>query len=70
MLSASLSSLGDGFEWMASWGGVVALAGVFSGGETMDSVGDGDLGGIEGCTNSVKPEVEDMVMSEYWMIVV
>ena len=37
--------------------------GVFSGGEMMDGVGDGNLGGVEGCTNSVKPEVKDMVMS-------
>ena len=41
MLSASLS--GNGCEWMVSCGGVVGLAGVFSGGETMDGVGDGDL---------------------------
>ena len=46
---------------------MVALAGVFSGGERSDGVGEGDLGGVVGCTNSVKPVVEDMVMSKYWM---
>ena len=40
-------------------GGVVALSGVFSGGERSDGVGEGDFGGIMGCTNSVKP-VEDI----------
>ena len=30
----------------------------------MDGTGDGDLGGVEGCTNSVKPEVEDMIWEE------
>ena len=49
---------------MASWGGVVASAGVFSGGETTDGAGVSDLGGVEGCTNSVKPEVEDMIWEE------
>ena len=38
---------------MVSWGGVVVSAGVFSGGETTDGAGVGDLGGVEGCTNSV-----------------
>ena len=52
---------------MASWGGVVVSAGVFSGGETMDGVGVGDLGGVEGCTNSVRPEVEDMIWDEWWI---
>ena len=49
---------------MASWGGVTVSAGVFSGGETTDGAGVGDLGGVEGCTNSVKPEVEDMIWEE------
>ena len=57
MLSA-LSS-GNGAEWMASWGGVVDLSGVFSGGERSDGVGEGDFGGVVGCMNSVKP-VEDI----------
>ena len=43
---------------------MVGLVGVLSGGEVMDGIGDGDLGGVKSCTNSVKPEVEDMVMSE------
>ena len=63
-LSASSSSW-NGWERMASWGGVISLVGVFSGGEIMDGVGVGDLGGIEGCTNSVKPEVEDMIWWEW-----
>ena len=62
MLSASSS--GNGVKRMASWGGVVDLLGVFSGGEMMDGVGDGDFGGIEGCMNSVKPVVEDMIWEE------
>ena len=49
---------------MASWGGVISLVGVFSGGEITDGAGVGDLGGVEGCTNSVKPEVEDMIWEE------
>ena len=63
MLSASSLS-GSGWEQMASWGGVVASSGVFSGGEMTDEAGVGDLGGVEGCTNSVKPEVEDMIWEE------
>ena len=59
MLSASSLS-GSGWERMASWG-------VFSGGEIMDGVGAGEFGGVEGCTNSVKPEVEDMIWEEWWM---
>ena len=31
---------------------------------SKDGIGDGDLGGVEGCTNSVKPEVEDMIWEE------
>ena len=46
---------------------MIASVGVFSGGETMDGAGVGDLGGVEGCTNSVKPEVEDMIWEEWWM---
>ena len=65
-LSASSLS-GNGWERMASWGGVVASVGVFSGGEMTDGVGFGDLGGVEGCMNSVKPEVEDMIWVEWWM---
>ena len=38
-------------------------AGVLSGGEMMD----GEVGGVEGCTNSVKPDVEDMIWEEWWM---
>ena len=38
--------------------GVSGQSGVLSG---TDGVGVGDLGGVEGCTNSVKPEVEDMI---------
>ena len=45
-------------------GDMVDLSGVFSGGEVMDGVGDGDFGGIEGCMNSVKPVVEDMIWEE------
>ena len=66
-LSTTLSALlllGTGWERMASWGGMVASVGVFSGGETTDGAGAGDLGGVEGCTNSVKPEVEDMIWEE------
>ena len=33
------------------------------GDELMDGAGVGDLGGVEGCTNSVKP-VEDMIWDE------
>ena len=62
-LSAS-SLLGSGWERMASWGGVAASMGVFSGGETTDGAGVGDLGGVEGCTNSVKPEVDDIIWEE------
>ena len=61
------SSSGSGWERMASWGGVTASVGVFSGGEIIDGAGVGDLGGVEGCTNSVKPEVEDMIWGEWWM---
>ena len=43
---------------------MIASVGVFSGGEMMDGAGVGDLGGVEGCTNSVKPEVEDMIWAE------
>ena len=43
---------------------MVSSAGVFSGGEMIDGSGVGDLGGVEGCTNSVKPEVEDMIWVE------
>ena len=67
----SVSSSGNGVERMASCGGgVAAWVGVFSGGERSDGVGEGDFGGVVGCTNSVKPVVEDMVMSKYWMKVV
>ena len=52
---------------MASWGGMISLVGVFSGGEMTDGVGVGGLDGVEGCTNSVKPEVEDMLWEEWWM---
>ena len=45
----------------------VSLSGVLSGGEMMDGEEVGDLGGVEGCTNSVKPEVEDMIWEEWWM---
>ena len=38
-------------------------SGVLSGGEIMDGEVVGDLGGVEGCTNSVKP-VEDMIWEE------
>ena len=65
-LSASLSS-GSGWERMASWGGAISSVGVFSGGEVTDGLGFGDLGGVEGCTNSVKLEVEDMISEEWWM---
>ena len=63
----SASSSGNGAEQMASWGGVVDLSGVFSGGERSDGVGEGDFGGVVGCTNSVKPVVEDMIWEEWWM---
>ena len=66
----SASSSGNGAERMASWGGVVDLSGVFSGGERSDRVGEGDFGGVVGCMNSVKPVVDDIVMSEYWIKVV
>ena len=46
---------------------MTASVGVFSGGETMDGAGVGDFAGVEGCTNSVKPEVEDMIWEEWWM---
>ena len=46
--------------------GVSSSAGVLSGGEIMDGEVVGDLGGVEGCTNSVKP-VEDMIWGEWWM---
>ena len=55
---------------MASWGGVTASVGVFSGGEMIVGAGVGELGGVEGCTNSVKPEVEDMILGEWWMNIV
>ena len=41
----------------------VSLSGVLSGGEMMEGEEVGDLGGVEGCTNSVKP-VEDMIWGE------
>ena len=66
-LSALLLLLGSGLERMASWGGAISSVGVFSGGETTDGAGVGDLGGVEGCMNSVKPEVEDMIWEEWWM---
>ena len=67
MLLSASSSIGT--ERIASCGaggrsGVSLSAGVLSG---TDGVGVGDLGGVEGCTNSVKPEVEDMVWEEWWM---
>ena len=43
---------------------MVASVGVLSGGEAIEGVGVGDLGGVKGCTNSVKPEVEDMIWVE------
>ena len=49
---------------VSGWSGVSLSAGVLSGGEMMDGEGVGDLGGVEGCTNSVKPEVEDMIWEE------
>ena len=59
-VTLSASSSGNGVVRMASCGGkVFALAGVFSGGERSDGVGEGDFGGVVGCTNSVKP-VEDI----------
>ena len=42
----------------------MVASGVFYGGAMMDGAGVGDLGGVEGCTNSVKPEVEDMIWEE------
>ena len=66
-MALSASSSWISWERMASWGGVIASVGVFSGGEMMDGAGVGDLGGVEGCTNSVKPEVEDMIWEEWWM---
>ena len=54
---------------MASWGKAISSVGVFSGGEMTDEAGVGDFGGVEGCTNSVKPEVEDMIRVEWWMII-
>ena len=71
MLLSASSSIGT--ERIAScgvsgWSGVLSAgvlsAGVLSGGETMDGVGSD---GVEGCTNSVKPEVEDMIWGEWWM---
>ena len=62
----------DGAEDIVLWhwvgaDGELGRCGWLSGGVvwwgTMDRVGDSDFGGVEGCTNSVKPEVEDMVMS-------
>ena len=41
-------------------------AGVLSGAEILDGEVVGDLGGVEGCTNSVKP-VEDMIWEEWWI---
>ena len=66
MLLSSSSSIGT--ERIASCGvsgrsGVLSSVGVLSGGEMMDGEGVGDLG-VEGCTNSVKPEVEDMIWEE------
>ena len=46
---------------------MISSAGVFSGGEVIDGLGVGGLDGVEGCTNSVKPEVEDMFSEEWWM---
>ena len=64
-MALSVSSSGNGWERMASWGGGVTFpVGVFSGGEIIDGAGVGDLGGVEGCMNSVKPEVEDMIWVE------
>ena len=60
------SSSGNGADLMASWGGVLDLLGVFSGGERSDGVGEGDFGGVVGCTNSVKP-VEDICGSVWWI---
>ena len=70
MLLSSSSLIGT--ERIASCGvsgrsGVSLSAGVLSGGEIMDGVVVGDLGGVEGCTNSVKP-VEDMIWEEWWTI--
>ena len=61
------SSSGNGADRMASWGGVLSLLGVFSGGERSDGVGEGDFGGVVGCTNSVKPVVEDIICDVWWM---
>ena len=33
-------------------------------------MGEGDFGGVMGCMNSVKPVVDDIVMSEYWIEVI
>ena len=52
---------------MSGRSGVSLSAGVLSGGEMMDGEEVGDLGGVEGCTNSVKPVVEDMIWEEWWM---
>lgn len=62
-MELSLSLSGNGMEWMVSWGGVVGLVGMLSGGEIADGVGEGDFGGAVGCTKLVKPEVEDIVRS-------
>ena len=62
MLLSSSSSIGT--ERIASCG-VNDRSGVLSGGEMMDGEGVGDLGGVEGCTNSVKSEVEDMIWEEW-----
>ena len=43
------------------------MLGVFSGGERSDGVGEGDFGGVVGCTNSVKPVVEDMIWDVWWI---
>ena len=63
MLLSSSSLIGT--ERIASCG-VSGRSGVLSGGEMMDGEEVGDLGGVEGCTNSVKP-VEDMIWEELWM---
>ena len=35
---------------------MLSSVGVFSGGETMDGAGVGDLGGVEGCTVTLLQE--------------
>ena len=66
MLLSASSSIGT--DRIASCGvsgrSEVLSAGVLSGGETMDGV---VFVGVEGCMNSVKPEVEDMISEEWWM---